>query len=76
MIAFRVASIPMRNVLSAEVGRICRRHLPLLFADVTPKLVQLESVHLDESHHLIMQCRATVTDADTKAHDRVTVNAS
>jgi hypothetical protein len=63
------------NVLIAEVGRICRPHLPLLLADKTPKLVEFKPVHLDEAHHLIMQLGAAFANADAEAHDCITMNA-
>ena len=56
-----------RIVILAEVGH--------LFADVSPHLVQFDPVASELAHLLIQQRRATLTDANTQAHDRVTMNS-
>ena len=47
----------------------------MLFPNIGPKLIKFEPIDLDESHHLVMQSGAAITDPNTEAHDRVAVNA-
>src|ERR1700730_1867543 len=67
---------PDENVLVAKVRRVSRLDPFLLLADVRPQLVEFESVNLDELHKTVVQLGAAIADADAKAHDRVTMNAS
>ena len=76
MIAFRVASIPMKTYWSPRSDEVSRLDPFLLLADVRPQLVEFESVNLDELHKTVVQLGASIADADAKAHDRVTMNAS
>ena len=47
----------------------------VLLADEGPKLVELDRRNVEVAEIVVMQAVASYTDANTKAHDRVAVNA-
>jgi len=47
----------------------------LLFSDIAPNFVQFQAASADANHHPVMQFGAAATDAGTKAHDGIAVNA-
>jgi len=45
-----------------------------LLADVAPDFIQLDTLAIEAAHFLVKQASTALTDANTQAHDRVTVN--
>src|SRR5271169_4391310 len=66
---------PDEDILVPEFCRIGRRNSLLLFADVAPKLVEFEPIHLDKLHESIVQLGTAVADTDAETHDRVAMNS-
>jgi hypothetical protein len=66
---------------SIETGWPKEGHYPglnlvALLADVAPYLVKLDPIDADIPHKCVVELCAAYADGNTKAHDRVSVNAS
>jgi hypothetical protein len=48
--------------------------VPHFLTDESPDLIQLDTLAIQTTHFLVKQTTATLTDANTQAHDRVTMN--
>jgi hypothetical protein len=47
----------------------------LLLADIAPNFVQFDAAGADANHHAVVQFGAAATDAGTKAHDGIAMDA-
>jgi len=65
-----------KRVLIALVRYLMALDALLLLADVAPNLVKLQATGPDTDHHAVMEFGAATTDAGTKAHDGIAVDAS